>query len=116
MPFPLGRHHGGVGEKALEDARVLSEAIIVWTGWGDTPTPERDEQRLISRYGPEATLDLLPRLRRIEEEFYASDASFTAADLKDMGDVAAAQFHVMHPEITPDAVEALAWCYTWDFK
>jgi hypothetical protein len=58
----------------------------------------------------------LPILRRLEDEFYASDARFTEADLADIGDRAAARFRELHPELTHDSIEALAWCYSYDFK
>lgn len=98
------------------DASRLSEAIILWTGWGTAHRPVRDEARLVEVYGPEDAADLLPQLRHLEDSFYASDARFTVADLKEMGHIAASQFHEIHPEISEDAVRALAWCYTYDYK
>jgi hypothetical protein len=98
------------------NASLLSEAIVVWTGWGQAPRPIRDEARLVDQFGSDTAADLMPGLRQLEDEFYASDAQFTVADLKEMGDVAADQFRRAHPEISDDAVRALAWCYTYDYK
>lgn len=58
-------------------AAEISEAIIVWTGWGDSNRPARDELRLVERFGEDRARDLLPTLRRLEDEFYESDARFT---------------------------------------
>jgi hypothetical protein len=33
-----------------------------------------------------------------------------------MADLAASEFRGRHPEISDDAVEALAWYYSWDWK
>jgi hypothetical protein len=33
-----------------------------------------------------------------------------------MGDRAAAEFRVRHAELSDEAVAALAWCYSYDFK
>ena len=98
------------------DPTVLSTAIIVWTGWGETNSPSRDEARLLDRFGSEVTVELLPTIRQLEDEFYASDARHVVADLKEMGDRAATQFRSKHPEISEEAIQALAWCYTFDYK
>jgi hypothetical protein len=58
----------------------------------------------------------MPVLRRLESEFYESDARFTVAGLAQMGVEAAARFRALHPELTQDAIESLAWCYSYDFK
>ena len=98
------------------DPTVLSTAIIVWTGWGETNSPSRDEARLLDRFGSEVTVELLPTIRQLEDEFYASDARDVVADLKEMGDRAATQFRSKHPEISQEAIRALRWCYTFDYK
>jgi hypothetical protein len=97
------------------DQRV-SDAIVVWTGWRDTKWPSRDETRLVDAYGSEATAELLPAIRRLEDDFYASDARHTVQGLEEMADRAAEDFRRVHPEISDDAVEALAWCYAFDYK
>jgi hypothetical protein len=98
------------------DATLVSRAIVVWTGWGKVSRPARDEARLVEEYGSDLVIALLPSIRQLEDTFYASDARFRVADLKEMGDVAADQFCKLHPEISNDAVRALAWCYTYDYK
>lgn len=98
------------------DPALLSSAIVIWTGWGETPWPARDETRLVERYGAGAAATLLPRIRELEDEFYASDARFIAADLKQMADLAEARFRELHPELSEEAIRALSWCYTYDYK
>ncbi len=99
-----------------EDPVLLSRAIVVWTGWGETSWPVREQGRLTLRFGREAAVRLLPRIRELEDEFYASDAPFTISDLHQMGEAAADRFRRLHPEISDDAVRALAWSYTYDYK
>jgi hypothetical protein len=94
----------------------LATALIVWTGWGLTAWPQRDEQRLASFLGAAAAAELLPQLRKLQDDFYASDARYTAPDLAAMGRMAADDFRALHPEISNDAIEALTWCYTFDYK
>jgi hypothetical protein len=83
---------------------------------GRAPAPSGDDARVVAEFGEDAALDLLPRIRALEDDFYESDARHVVADLKEMGDRAADEFRVRHPEIPDGAVEALAWCYTYDYK
>ena len=98
------------------DSERLSAAVVVWTGWGETSWPARDEARLVDRFGSEEAAGLMNQIRQLENDFNSSDARFVAADLKAMGDAAAADFRRKHQEISEDAVDALAWCYTYDYK
>jgi hypothetical protein len=100
----------------VDDASMISEAIVLWTGKGRTPWPQRDENRVVERFGPDKARDLMPVVRNLEKEFYKSDAEFTVADLAEMMDVASAQFEKLHPELTNEAIEAFAWCYAYSKK
>lgn len=95
---------------------LLSRAVVVWTGWGVAATPQRDESLLIGCFGEELTVELLPLVRELEDCFYSSDARLSAADLQEMSETASAQFRARHPEVEDAAVQALAWCYTYDYK
>jgi hypothetical protein len=98
------------------DPAQLSTALIIWTGFGQTPRPQRDEERLARHIGTHATIKLMPQLRKLEDDFYATSARQTAPDLPAMGRQASEDFRRHHPEISAEAVNALAWCYTWDHK
>ena len=98
------------------DASLVSAGIVVWTGWGQSASPARDEARLVERFGASIAADLLPRIRELEDDFYASNARFIFSNLAEMGDVAAGQFRESHPETSDDAIRALTWCYTYDHR
>ena len=67
--------------------------------------------------GSNIALEIIPLLRQLEDKFYPSDARDHAADLKEMGDVASAEFGNKHLEVSEDAIrQAFAWCYTFDYK
>ena len=76
----------------------------------------REEHQLMGHFGDEKARDLLPIMRWLENEFFESDAEFTVSDLTETGDRAASRFRELHPELTQDAIEVLAWCYSYDFK
>lgn len=98
------------------DAALLSRALVVWTGYGVVSWPSRDDDRLSRMFGAELASVVLRRIYELEEEFYTSDARHKAADLREMGNLASAQFRMRHPELSDEAVDALAWCYTFDYK
>ena len=98
------------------DSSLLSNSIVVWTGWGRLSWPSRDEARLVEEFGSELAASLLPEIRKLEDDFYESDARHAAVDLEEMGDLASERFRARHPDVTEDAIQALAWCYTYDYK
>lgn len=97
------------------DPSLISKAIVVWTGWGRAPSPVRDEALLVDRFG-DAAADLMPVIAAMEDDFYRSDARHIAEDEAAMATLAADQFRRRHPDIADDAIQALAWCYTYDYR
>ena len=70
----------------------------------------------MERFGEKDTAKLLPLIRTLKEDFYASDAHVVAASLQEMGNMASEDFKRKHPGVAEDIVKAFAWCYTFDFK
>ena len=99
-----------------KDWTEVAEAIVIWTGWGNTTYPIREETELVKHFGKSVAEKLLPIIQELETAFYLSDARHIAIDLADMAKMASAQFRKKYPEIPEDAVSALAWCYTYDYK
>ena len=66
-----------------DDPSLLSEALVTWIGRGRAPWPLRDEALLVERFGSELAAELLPRIRKLEEEFYETDARDRAWELAD---------------------------------
>lgn len=102
------------GNDAGAPAWVGKNGGVTWKP--SSPGPQRDDQRVIDRYGQDAALDLLPAIHQLAKEFYESDACDFAVDLIQMGGQAEERFRGLHPEIAEDAVRASGWCYTFDYK
>ncbi len=94
----------------------IGEAVVVWTGWGRFPFPRRDKELLMERFGADAADELMAAIRALEDEFYLSDARHVARDLSEMAQLSAAEFKMKHPELPDEAIQAFAWCYTFDYK
>ena len=102
-------------EMNVLNSAQLIEAVRVWTGWGQSAMPSRSDQRLADQFGEDAT-KLLPLIKSLEGDFYASDARLTAANLQEIEMLASDQFRQRHPTVAEEIVKAFAWCYTFDFK
>jgi hypothetical protein len=87
---------------SVMDPEVISCAVVVWTGYGDTAIPDRDPARVVEVYGASAAADLLPVLERLASDFYESDAHNLVAGLDEMGVRASARFRVRHPELSAE--------------
>ena len=98
------------------DADRLSEALVIWIGFREVPTPEVSEARLEQRFGAAEAIRLLPYLRSLLTEFYDNDVSRFTREPDEMADMAAAPFAERHPELSDEAIEALAWSYKHDFS
>jgi hypothetical protein len=96
------------------NSATVSEAIVTWTGWGRSMSPDEDEALVVRRFGATLAGELLPLVRQLVNEFYSSDAQHVPRDLSKMGEIAEGQFRQKHPELSEEAVRALGWCYTFD--
>lgn len=99
----------------MSDAEV-SRAVALWTGWGRTTWPSRNDTAVLEEFGTERGNELLETLRALEEDFYASDARNSAPGLASMGRQSSDEFRQRHPELDAEVATAFAWCYTFDFK
>ena len=101
---------------AVNHPSRISSAIVVWTGWGETAWPVRDDGRVVARFGEVEAMRLMESVRVWAADFFASDADVRVAELAAMGKQAEEDFRLRHPEASDDAVRALGWCYTFDLK
>lgn len=97
------------------DLNKLVDAMRIWAGWGGI-APSRDDLRLRQKFGSADANVLLPIIKQLEDDFYMSDARYTAVDLEEMARLAKEKFTRMYPDLPSEIGEVLAWCYTFDFK
>ena len=98
------------------DSPVFTEAFLVWTAHGRAISPRYDDAAVVARFGTEAASELIPSMNLMLDEFYLSDAWRTAANPPEMYKKATTDFRVKHPEVADKVLEALGWCYTFDYK
>ena len=100
----------------MEISAQLAKAVILWTGWGRSAVPHRDDSLLISRFGNQEATELIAKIKALEADFYSSDANLTAETLAQMNAISIEQFKRKHPELPDEIAQAFAWCYTYDHK
>lgn len=101
---------------ATMDQTLITDAIVLWLGYGRRAWPYRNDQAVLDAYGADRGERVLQVLHELADDFFASNASVTAPDLVSMGDQAASEFRLRHPDIGEQAVKALAWDYTYTYK
>lgn len=93
----------------------LIDALRIWSGWGGM-YPRCNDLRLVQQVGQENADILLPIIKKLQKDFYMTDAYYTASDLKEMAKLATLHFRDIHPELSAEVGDIFAWCYTFDFK
>jgi hypothetical protein len=104
----------------MSDTRAMDEdltkAVVLWTGHGIRSWPHHDDAALVQEFGEARGLDLLVALRSLEADFYDTDAHLTEANLQAMTNRASQEFRSRHPHIPSAVLDALAWCYSYDYR
>lgn len=93
---------------------ALTEAIVVWTGYGESAWPRRDDQRL-SEHVVDAER-LIPLVHVAEADCWASGAHLMSGTLSELARAAELHLRAHRPELGDQAVAALVWAYTFDNK
>jgi hypothetical protein len=95
---------------------LFVDAVLAWTGYGHEMMPTRNDESVVSMFGHEAASLLLPEIKALMNDFYSTSAKNTETDLIKMGSEAASKFRRRHPDAPKAVVEALEWCFTFDYR
>jgi hypothetical protein len=98
---------------AIDAAR--SEAVLLLLGRGTSPYPQRDPQRVVDRFGESEGLDLIQYIEQVLDELYAVAPDWTN-DLQAVTARAVEVVRQQHAELSDEALAALGWSYSWDWK
>jgi hypothetical protein len=95
---------------------LFVDACLIWTGYGETSYPRRDESVFQARLGNETCERLLPRIKSLNQDFETSRAYEPGIDFVQCVALAACEFKARHPEVDERIVTAFTWCYIHDWK
>lgn len=94
---------------------ALSQAIIAYLAKGRSPFPKSDEEAVAAITGDDAT-DMIVRVRSVVEEMMAIEVDWSASTLAEGGRKAQAVMAARHPELSDDALAALYWMFTYNWR
>jgi hypothetical protein len=105
------RDHFGVGDEEL------SRAVLAYVGTPGRLGDGSPEDRVIHVVGELAGLDLVPRIRRLLDDLHNADPPLWAAEsVAEIGRRAEGWLGLRHPELSAEAIRALANEFAFDWK
>lgn len=94
---------------------TLSQAIIEYLAKGRSPFPKSDEDAVVALAGDDAGA-MLARVGGIVDEMMAIETNWSANTLSEGGRKAEAVMASRHPELSEDALAALYWMFTYNWR
>ena len=94
---------------------LLSRCLLAFVGTPGRLDPRSPEERVVE-IAPHEALDLLPRVKAIVDEVYSAEPSLWQSNSTlEMGAQVETFVTARHPELSPEAVDALAnnFCFDW---
>ena len=94
----------------------LSNATVLFLGYGRASWPQRDEATLARELGAEKAAALREQIDALCDEMQRIDVDWSTCSLAEAGDDARAAMRLRHPELSDDALDALRWQFTYFWK
>lgn len=69
-----------------------------------------------AHFSAEIASKVLPVMKAMMTEFFASDALFNTRDLVEMTDMATRNFRAKHPEVTDEILQDMDWLYSFSMR
>lgn len=99
----------------MED-HELNQAIIAFLGGGRSAFPTHDGAAVIAAASATDARALLDRLRRVTDECMAIHIDWASHTLVEGGEEARQTMACRHPELSPQALDALKWMFTYNWR
>ncbi|NYE21213.1 hypothetical protein [Microbacterium immunditiarum] len=99
----------------MEDARV-SQAIVEYLAKGRSPFPKSDEDAVIAFAGGAEPEALLAHVKGLTGEMMSIEVDWSARTLSEGGREAQRIMAERHPELGQNALEALYWMFTYNWR
>ncbi len=94
----------------------INEALILYTGFGNSPFPRAKTPSLVARYGESAAVDLKHRIVALLEELQQPVEGLEKRSRKSVTERAIEQLAPRHPELDESGLKALAWTYSFGLR
>jgi hypothetical protein len=94
----------------------VSQAVVLFLGFGVASSPRHDDGRLVQQFGAARGAVLEAEVRSLLREVDKINVDWSAHSLASAGKMARQHMHVMHPDLSEAALNALEWMFTFDWK
>lgn len=94
----------------------LSDAVIAYLAKGRSPFPRADEDAVAPDAAPGTREALVAEVRAIVEECMGVPVDWSSMSLQEGGRHAQATMADRHPDLSPAALEALYWAFTYNWR
>jgi hypothetical protein len=94
----------------------LSDAVVLFLGFGSASSPRRDHARLVQEFGATEAAALESLVVSLLEEVGKIQVDWSAHSLESAGEMARTEMHTRHPDLSDTALRALAWKFTFDWR
>lgn len=94
----------------------INEALIIYTGFGNSPFPRAKTPSLVARFGDTAGAELKQRIVGLLEELQQPVEGLDKRSKKSMTERAIEQLSPRHPELDETGLKALAWTYSFGLR
>jgi hypothetical protein len=95
---------------------AVSEAIVLFLGFGRAPSPSRDRDRLFEEFGGVEGTRLDRVVNSLLKEVGAIEVDWSVHSLETAGHFAREEMRRRHPGLSEAALRAIEWKFTYDWR
>jgi hypothetical protein len=94
----------------------LSNAVILFLGFGSALTPREDHARLVQAFGTTQGAAIESQVAALVNEVGKIQVDWSKHSLESARDIVRSEMHARHPGLSDAALRALAWKFTFDWR
>jgi hypothetical protein len=94
----------------------LSQAVVLCLGYGVALSPICDGVKLIETYGKQKGESLLSDVLKLADETSQISIDWASTSLDAAGIAVHTEMHNRHPYLDSQALDAIAWKFTFDWR
>lgn len=94
----------------------LRQALVLYLGYGSTPYPVADGAKVVEVYGQQMGAALISDVLKLTDEVNQIKIDWSNVSLEVAGKIVRAEIHNRYPFLGDQALDAIAWKFTFDWR